>query len=105
MKFVMNTLLWTIEYTEDESVLSTADGMVFGGITDPLELKVYIRKGMKSALTYQIVIHELTHCAMFSYAHRDGIETFNEEQICDFFGCFGNEIISTAKQFILPSNS
>lgn len=91
---------FTLEQIRQQYKIESAFGLDFGYTNDPLteysKLLINIRTGLPASVARSTVIHELTHAFLFSYAN----EVEGEEQMCDFFGVHGDEIITLADQIM-----
>lgn len=65
------------------------------GVTVRSKNKIYINKNLQKDLFRRTIIHELTHAYIWSYGLNQ-VESFKEENICDFLESHGDSIIGTA---------
>lgn len=56
--------------------------------------KITISKNLDKTLLYSTIVHELTHAYLFEYGMPR--ETYSQEDMCNFFGAYGKEIIENA---------
>lgn len=98
MKFNVNGLGWCIEYVPEDKVYMNEHGGMFFGLTEYNKQFISIREGLSKQMTRQTVIHELCHCFLFSYGI--SCDWYDEEQICNFFGSFADQIIRIADKFM-----
>lgn len=95
--FSINGYLWKIEYVSPHSkILVRDDGVATIGVTDFNTLTVSIADNLYGALLRKVIIHELSHCFVFSYGLKWG--RAEEERLCDFVATYGNDIISIADE-------
>lgn len=99
MKVKINKLNFVIREMKDESELQADENGILLGLTNYLKQEIILRSGMSKALLYETLIHELTHAFIFAYGYNNN-ETFNHEQICEFVGCYAEDIIKTANKYI-----
>ena len=99
MKVKINKFCFVIREMKDESELHIDGNALYLGLTDFLKQEIILRTGMSKALLYETLVHELTHAFIFAYGYSNN-ETFNHEQICEFVGCYANDIIQIADRYI-----
>ena len=82
MKFIMNGKEWTIKETSQEKICeafgetpATSEG-VYYGLTIPEKQEVWLWEEIIGEQKRKTLIHELTHCYIFSYI------TFNDVNFC-----------------------
>ena len=98
MKFIVNKLEWSIKHVNEDKVLLNHEDETFLGLTDYIKQTISIRKGMSEQLTRQTVIHELCHCFLFSFGI--STESYDEEQVCNFFGSHADTILDLTDKFM-----
>ena len=93
--FTINGRIWQIKYATPGSLnLRRSDGSETVGVTNLKEGVIYLSTALSGAFLRKVLIHELTHAAMFSYGIFTDIET--EELICDVLASHGEEVIRLA---------
>ncbi len=97
MRIKIHKDIWEIKLTDrNKKKMNPGRGRYNLGLTEYDKLRINIRKGLPESVTRSTVIHELTHVFQFSYSN----QVEGEEQMCDFFGAHGDEIISLTDQFM-----
>lgn len=97
MKIQIHNNVWTVMLvSEKEKKMNPDEDSIYLGLTEYDKLIINIREGLAKSVTRATVIHELTHAFMFSYANY--VE--GEEQMCDFFGVHGDEIIALTNKIM-----
>lgn len=99
MEFKVNNLTWQMEYVDADKVSMNHEGDIYFGLTEYVPQKISIRTQMSAELTREAVIHELTHCFLFSYGIEGG-ENFDEESACRFMGAHADSIVKLADKFM-----
>jgi hypothetical protein len=103
--FTMNGYSWRVCYVDaDDPMLVDRTGRVTVATTDPGTLTVYILRDLDGAFLTRVLIHELGHCAMFSFGLLDDIHRMvhprywleAEEWVCNFIADYGMTIFDTA---------
>lgn len=101
----MNGYSWRVCYVDaDDPMLVDRTGRVTVATTDPGTLTVYILRDLDGAFLSRVLIHELGHCAMFSFGLLDDIHRMvhprywleAEEWVCNFIADYGMTIFDTA---------
>ena len=101
----MNGSLWRVCFVDnDDPMLVDRTGELTVATTDPTTLRVYISNDLDGSFLTRVLIHELGHCAMFSFGLLDDIHRMvqprywieAEEWICNFIADYGMKIFSTA---------
>lgn len=101
----MNGYSWRVCYVDaDDPMLVDRTGRVTVATTDPGTLTVYILRHLDGAFLSRVLIHELGHCAMFSFDLLDDIHRMVhpqywlevEEWVCNFIADYGMTIFDTA---------
>lgn len=104
-RFTMNGYLWRVCFVDnDDPMLVDRTGELTVATTDPTTLRVYISNDLDGSFLTRVLIHELGHCAMFSFGLLDDIHRMvqprywieAEEWICNFIADYGMKIFSTA---------
>ena len=97
MKVKIYKDIWKVKLTDANKKKMTPDAEHCNlGLTEYDKLRINIRTGLSESVARSTVIHELTHAFLFSY----GNQVEGEEQMCDFFGVHGDDIISLADQIM-----
>lgn len=90
MKIKIHNDIWKVKLTDGNKKKMTPDKDHYNlGLAEYDTLTINIRTGLPESVARSTVIHELVHAFMFSY----GNQVEGEEQMCDFFGVHGDEII------------
>lgn len=93
--FQINGRIWQIKYaTPGSKNLRRSDGSETVGVTNLNDGVIYLSTALSGPFLRKVLIHELTHAAMFSYGIVVDIDT--EELICDLIASHGDEIIGLA---------
>ena len=110
--FIMNGQLWQVYFVNPSSpLLIERTGKRTVATTDPVSRCVYLSANLKGAFLNKVLIHELGHCALFSYGLLDQIHQMvkqeywidAEEAVCNFIADYGLIIFSSA-QSLLSTN-
>lgn len=89
--FEINGIDWEIEWCEPtDDNLRRSDGSLTVGVTDNRTKCIYLSDQLSGAFLRKVFIHEVCHCAIFSYGIYIDIE--QEEFLCDFIATYGDEI-------------
>ena len=97
MEFLINGILWEIEYVHPTSEkLLRSDRSRTVGVTDLSKGMIYINSMLRGEFLRKVITHEVCHASMFSYGIFVDIET--EELICDFIASNGREIFEIADE-------
>ena len=100
MEFLINGILWKIEYVHPMSEkLLRSDGSRTVGVTDLSKGMIYINYMISGEFLRKVITHEVCHASMFSYGIFVDIET--EELICDFIASKGREIFEIADELFI----
>ena len=90
--FTINDEEWSILIVPPSHYgLQRHDGTYAIGVCDDNEKTIYISEGLNPKLMKQVLSHEITHAAMFSYNVDLSLE--NEELLADLIATYGQEII------------
>ena len=101
----MNGYSWRVCYVDaDDPMLVDRTGRVTVATTDPGTLTVYTLRDLDGEFLTRVLIHELGHCAMFSFGLLDDIHRMvhprywleAEEWVCNFIADYGMTIFDTA---------
>lgn len=97
MKIQIHKDVWTVRLaSEKEKKMNPDEDSVNLGLAEYNKLIINIREGLAKSVARSTVIHELVHAFMFSYAN----QVEGEEQMCDFFGVHGDEIIELTNEIM-----
>ena len=75
----------------DSPMLMRSDGSYTVGMCDRTTQTIYISDLLQGKFLRKVLIHEITHSAMFSYGIDMSVE--QEEMFCDLLATYGDEII------------
>lgn len=99
----MNGFSWTVEtvYPFHQMLVDRTNNLTVG-TTDPKNGKVYLSNRLNGNFKIRVLIHELGHCALFSYGLLDEIHRMVypehwidvEEWVCNFVADYGFKIFS-----------
>ena len=104
-EFYMNGLRWRVRFTyPTDPVLVDRTGTLTIGVTDPQSMTIYLSNRLSGALLNRVLIHELSHCVMFSYnlvgkIHRMCKKRYwieMEEFCANLLADYGNQIYGLA---------
>lgn len=104
-RFYMNGYLWKIRFVEpDDQELVDRTGELKVATTDPKTLTVNLSNELRGDFLMTVFIHELGHCALFSFGFLDKIRKMvypdyrieMEEFICNFLSDFSLQIFKIA---------
>lgn len=107
--FNMNGYRWHVRFCSPySSMLIDRTGRLCLATTDPNTSTVYLSNSLAGAKLRTVLLHELGHCAMFSYGLLDEIHSVvdpsnwieAEEWICNFLADYGDEIFDHAGDFL-----
>lgn len=91
--FIINGELWHIEIVNAfHYMLRRPDGEFAIGACDDYTKTIYLSEELYGSLFQEVLCHEITHAAMFSYNIELDYET--EEILADIVAKFGHEIIT-----------
>lgn len=97
MKIKIHNDVWKVKLTNANRKKMTPDKDHYNlGLAEYDKLIINIRTGLSESVARSTIIHELVHAFQFSY----GNQVEGEEQMCDFFGVHGDEIISLTDQIM-----
>lgn len=101
----MNGYLWHVNFVDPyDPILVDRTGTLTVATTDPSTLSVYISNDLDKEFQFHVLIHELGHCALFSFDLLDDIHRMvypaywveAEEWVCNFIADYGIKIFSIA---------
>lgn len=104
-QFTMNGYLWQIVFVDPyDPMLVDRTGVLTVATTDPTTLTIYISNELSGEFLTHVLIHELGHCAIFSFdllidIHRMVKPKYwieAEEWVCNFIADYGTQIFNTA---------
>lgn len=104
-QFTMNGYLWQIVFVDpSDPMLVDRTGVLTVATTDPITLTIYISNELSGEFLTHVLIHELGHCAIFSFdllidIHRMVKPEYwidAEEWVCNFIADYGTQIFNTA---------
>lgn len=89
---------WTIKRLSQEEL--DIKGMVIDqhvlGLTEQNTLTIYLSEELPESLERTTLIHELSHAYIFSY----NVKSDDVEDLCDFIGLYGDEIINLTNKIL-----
>lgn len=100
-QFILNGYFWHIQTVPyDDPILIDRTGQRTVAVTDFQSLSVYVSSDLSGEFLYKVLIHELGHCAIFSFSldkeiHRMVKQEYwieAEEWICNFIWDYGLKI-------------
>ena len=103
--FTMNGYLWQVIFVDsDDPMLIDRTCELTVATTDPTNLCVYISNAIEGEFLSRVLVHELGHCAIFSFNLLDDIHRMvhpnywieAEEWVCNFIADYGVNIFSVA---------
>nr|DAG59477.1 MAG TPA: hypothetical protein [Caudoviricetes sp.] len=109
MVFVMNGYEWHILRVDpNDPRLVDRTRNVRLATTDPNDLCVYLSNELSGEILTRVLIHELGHCAIFSYGLEHEIHRFvkrrywveAEESICNFLADYGRIIFNRVAEVL-----
>lgn len=108
-RFVMNGVLWRIRFAHPASpMLIDRTGESRLATTDPNQRTIFLSDELQGELLTTVLIHELGHCALFSFGLIDDIHRVvdrrfwveAEEWVCNFIADYGRSIFLIASSFL-----
>lgn len=88
----MNGIKWKVLFAkQDSEYLKTSLGNYTVGMCDRTTQTIYISELLQGKFLRKVLLHEITHSAMFSYGIDMSVE--QEEMFCDLLATYGDEII------------
>ncbi len=97
MEIRIHNDVWEVKIVNaDKKKMNSSNNSYNLGLTEYSKCRISIRNGISRSVMRATVIHELIHAFQFSF----GNKVEDEEQMCDFFGVHGDEIISLTNQIM-----
>lgn len=105
----MNGYPWVVKRVSPQSpMLVDRTGKYTLATTDFSTLTVYISRSVRGSFLTHVLIHELGHCALFSYGLVEDIHKVvkpqywleAEEWVCNFIADYGLQIFETAYDIV-----
>ena len=95
--FNINGETWKIVFVPPyHPQLTRSDGSVTIGACDDGTKTIYIDAAIEGELMKKVLVHEITHAAMFSYNVE--LNLWQEELLADLIATYGQEIIGITNQ-------
>ena len=103
--FTLNGYFWNVRFVDpNDPFLIDRTGTLTLGTTDPMTRTVYISDELRGGMLLRVLLHELGHCALFSFNMLDSLHRMTypdyweemEEWVCNFIADFGLAIFSAA---------
>lgn len=100
----MNGYLWRVKIVSpNDPMLVDRTGVLTVATTDPSTLCIYISGALSGSFLTRVLIHELGHCALYSFdllsdIHRMAYPEYwveAEEWVCNFIADYGLAIFET----------
>lgn len=89
----MNGKTWLVALVNpSDSVLTRSDGSRTVGMCDRDSQTVYIANNLHGGFLRKVLLHEVTHSAIFSYGIDMSVE--QEELFCDLLATYGDDIFT-----------
>lgn len=88
---------WTIRVVDSHDPHMFADGTVCRGCTWVGQSAIYMSNELTDRTFKRVLLHELVHAHLFA-TQMSVPDTFNEEQLCDFFAIYSEEILDLANK-------
>ena len=104
--FVMNGYPWQIYFVNPSNpLLVDRTGKLRVATTDPSQLSIFLSDALRGDFLITVLIHELGHCALFSFNLMDDIHRVvepvywyeAEEWICNFIANYGRQIFDIVR--------
>ena len=89
---------WTIKKVPTKEMPYIGDEKLYFGLTKYLEQEIYINSELSVQQERQTLIHELTHAFMHAYGFSFINGDIPIEIMCDFIGCYCDDIIKVANE-------
>ena len=90
--YQINGKTWYIRLVRSDSpMLMRSNGSYTVGMCDRTTQIIYISNLLQGKFLRKVLLHEITHSAMFSYGIDMSVE--QEEMFCDLLATYGDEII------------
>jgi len=90
---------WDINEVVTNDSMLLVDGDRKAGTAHFFHQKIFVDNSLSRDSFYRILCHELAHAFLFETQVKD-IDTFDEEDVCNFTGMFAKEIISIANEYM-----
>ena len=103
--FFLGGDIWWIKLVDaNDPILIDRTGVLTLGVTDPMTMCVYISRELPEDMMTRVLIHEIGHCAIFSFnllpdIHRLAKKRYwleAEEWVCNFIADYGLAIFEAA---------
>lgn len=94
---VIGQSTWKVSIENSHSSELCVDGNVSRGCTWCGKHEIYLSNELTPITFRRVCIHELVHAILFS-TQACLLETYTEEQLCDFMALYGDEVIYLADQ-------
>ena len=100
-EFYMNGLRWRVRFTyPTDPVLVDRTGTLTIGVTDSATMTIYLSNKLRGEFLNRVLIHELSHCVMYSYRLIDSIHRMckrkywiDMEEFCaNLLANYGNQV-------------
>ena len=100
-EFYMNGLRWRVRFTyPTDPVLVDRTGNLTIGVTDSATMTIYLSNKLRGEFLNRVLIHELSHCVMYSYRLIDSIHRMckrkywiDMEEFCaNLLANYGNQV-------------
>jgi len=97
--------VWSFYYVHpSDPILIDRTGGYTVAVTDPETMAVYVADTVAPPFLYRVVLHEMGHCAMYSYGLVDELHSMcrpsrwvdAEEWVCNFIADYGARIFASA---------
>lgn len=99
MYVVINGLEWQIKRVNPYDVnLFRDDGTLTVGMTDRMQMTIFLNDKLKGLFLRKVLVHELVHAWIFSYGYILSVQ--QEEFICDFISSNADDILNKADELI-----
>lgn len=108
-RFAMGDDMWRVCFVDpDDPMLVDRTGRLTVATTDPSTLTVYLSSDLHGGFLNRVLVHELGHCALFSFHLLDDIHRMvhpshwveAEEWVCNFIADYGLKIFEAARAVI-----
>lgn len=86
---------WAIRVVDSHDPHMVADGTVCRGCTWVGQSAIYMSNELTDRTFKRVLLHELVHAYLFA-TQMSIPDTFNEEQLCDFFAIYSEKILELA---------
>lgn len=98
--------IWTVD--QNDPMLVDRTNTLTVATTDPVTLTVYISDRLRGNFLVNVLIHELGHCALYSFGLLEEIHRVvypeywieAEEWICNFISDYGMQIFNALKDVV-----